>query len=130
MAGWLRSSRLMVALVAAGRACWGLRPWHLPHHGEGLGPGDFLPAGGHLSVLGRGRPWLHSGGISPVYLVPLWALFSGVMRRMGWGLLSTKVSPSGSSGALPWSSSCWRCQVTRICTPPFGPVPWRWYWSN
>ena len=120
----------MVAWVAVGRGCWGLRPWPLPRHGEGLGPGDFLPAGGRLSVRGRGRPWLHSGGISPVYLVPLWAFFSAVMRRMGWALLSSKLLPSGLSGALPWSSSCWQCQVTRICTPPFEPVPRRWYWSN
>ena len=35
-----------------------------------------------------------------MYLVPLWALFSGVRRRMGWALLSSKVSPSGLSGAL------------------------------
>ena len=48
---------------------------------------------------------------------------------MAWTLLSSKVSPSGLSGALlPWSSSFWRCQVTRICTPPLGPSSWRRYW--
>ena len=32
-----------------------------------------------------------------------------------------EVSPSGLYGALlPWCSSFWRCQVTRICTPPVG----------
>ena len=35
MAGWLRSRRLMVALVAAGRGCWGLRPHPLPRQGAG-----------------------------------------------------------------------------------------------
>ena len=64
-----------------------------------------------------------------MYLVPLWALFSGVRSRMEWALLSSKVGPSGLSAALlPWSSSLWRCQVTRICTPPLGPSSWRRYW--
>ena len=63
-----------------------------------------------------------------MYLVPLWALFSGVRSRMGWQLLSSKVSPSGLSGALlPCSSSFWRCQITRISTPPLGPSSWRRY---
>ena len=44
--------------------------------GGGLGLGDFLPVGGRLGRRGGGRPWLHSGGSSPVYLVPLLALFS------------------------------------------------------
>ena len=100
MAGWLRSSRLTVASVGAGRGCGGLRPRPLPRQGGGLGPGDLLPGGGHLGRRGGGRPWIHSGGSSPVYLVPLWALFSSVRSRMGWALLSSKVWASGLSGAL------------------------------
>ena len=57
-----------------------------------------------------------------MYLVPLWALFSSGRSRMGWALLSSKVWPSGLSGVmLPLSSSFWRCQITRICTPSLGP---------
>ena len=57
-----------------------------------------------------------------MYLVPLWALLSGMTPRMGWALLSSKLWPSGFSGALlPWSTFLWRCEVTRICTPSFGP---------
>ena len=57
-----------------------------------------------------------------MYLVPLWALFSSVRSRMGWALVSSRVWPSGLSGALlPWSSSFWRCQTTRICGPPVVP---------
>ena len=62
-------------------------------------------------------------------LVPLWALSSSVRSRMGWALLSSKVWPSGLSEALlPWSSSFWRCQITRICTPLLGPSSRRRYW--
>ena len=58
-----------------------------------------------------------------MYLVPVWALFSSVRSRMGWALVSSRVSPSGLSGALlPWSSSFWRCQITRICGPPLSPL--------
>ena len=57
-----------------------------------------------------------------MYLVPLWALFSLVRSRTGWALLSSRVWPSGLSGALlPWSSSFWRCQITRICCPTVVP---------
>ena len=66
MAGWLRSRRLMLASVGAGRGCWGRRPRPLPHQGGGLGPGDFLLDGGRLGGRGGGRPWLHCGGSSPV----------------------------------------------------------------
>ena len=90
---------------------------------------DFFAGGGRSARRAGGRPWLHSGGSSPVYLVPLWALFSEVRSRMGWALLSFKVWSSGLSGALlPWSSSFWRCQVTRICTPLLGPIFWKRYW--
>ena len=93
-----------------------------------MGPGALLLGGGHLGRRGWGRPRLHSGGGSLVYQVPLWALFSGLRRRVGWALWNSKVSPSGVSGALsPWFSSVWRCQVTRICTPPFGSRSWRQY---
>ena len=48
---------------------------------------------------------------------------------MVWGLVSYKVLTSGLSWALlPWSSSFWPCQVTRICTPLLGPSSWRRYW--
>ena len=117
-AWWLRSRRLTVASVGAGRGCGGLCPWPLLRQGEGPVPGDILPGGGRLGRRGGGRPWLHSGGSSPVYLVPLWALFSPVRSQIGWALLSSRVWPSGLSGALlPWSSSFWRCQITRICGP-------------
>ena len=129
MAEWLRSRRLTVASVGAGRGCGGFRPRPLHRQGGGLGPGDFSPGAGRLARRGGGRPWLHSGGSSLVYLVPLWALFLGVRSQMGWALLSSKVSPSGLSGALlPWSSSFGRCQVTQICTPPLGPSSLRWNW--
>ena len=129
MAGWLRSSRLTVASVGAGQGCGGLRPRPLPRQGGGSGLGDVLPGGGRLGKRGGGRPWLHSGGSSRVYLVPLWALFSAVRSRIVWAQLSSKVWPSGLSGALlPWSSSFWRCQITRICTPLLGPWSRRRYW--
>ena len=128
-AGWLRSRRLTVASVGAGRGCGGLCPRPLPRQGGGLGAGDFLPGGRCLGRRGGGRPWLHSGRSSPVYLVPLWALFSSVRSRMGWALLSSRVWPSGLSGALlPWSSFFWQCRITRICGPPLSPRSRRRYW--
>ena len=64
-----------------------------------------------------------------MYLVPLWALFLPVRSRMGWALVSSRVWPSGLSGALlPWSSSFWWCQTTRICGPPLSPRSRRRYW--
>ena len=90
-AGWLTSRRLTVASLGAGGGCGGLCPRPLPRQGGGLGPGDLLPGGGRLGRRGGGRPWLHSGGSSPVYLVPLWALFSSVRSQMGWALLSSRV---------------------------------------
>ena len=111
-----------MASVGAGRGCGGLCPRPLPRQGGGLGLGDFLPVGGRLGRRGGGRPWLHSRGSSPVYLVPLWALFSSVRSQMGWALVCSRLWPSGLSGALlPWSSLFWRCQRTRICGPPFPP---------
>ena len=87
-----------MASVGAGRGCGGMRPRPLPRQGGGLGPGDFWPGGGRLGGRGGGRPWLHSRGSSPVYLVPLWALFLSVRSWMGWALLSSRVWPSGLSG--------------------------------
>ena len=56
-AGWLRSRRLTVASVGAGRGCGGLCPRPLPRQGGGLGLGDFLPVCGRLGRRGGGRPW-------------------------------------------------------------------------
>ena len=64
-----------------------------------------------------------------MYLMPLWALFSSVRSLMGWALLSSRVWHSGLSGALlPWSSSFWQCQITRICGPLLSPRLRRRYW--
>ena len=41
-AGWLRSRRLTVASVGAGRGCGGLCPRPLPRQGGELGLGDFF----------------------------------------------------------------------------------------
>ena len=90
-AGWLRSRRLTVASVGAGRGGGGLCPRPLLRQGGGLGLGDFLPVGGLLGRRGGGRPWLHSGESSPVYLMPLWPLFSSVRSQMGWALVSSRV---------------------------------------
>ena len=128
MTGWLRSRRLMVASVAAGRGCWGLRPRLLLCQGGGLGR-DFMSGDGRLGGRGGGRPCLPSGGISPVYLVPLWDLISGVTRQMGWVLLSSNLPPCGLSGALlPLLSSRWCCQVTvphRLRLRAGGGTGWR-----
>ena len=85
MAAWLRSRRLTVASVGAGRGCGGLRPGPLPRQGGGLGTGDFFPGGGSLGRRGGGRSWLHPGGSFPVYLVPLWALVGGGEELDGMG---------------------------------------------
>ena len=63
-AGWLRSRRLTVASVGAGRGCGGLCPRPLPRQGGGLGLGDFLrvvgvwvgAAGGGLGLTPGGAP--------------------------------------------------------------------------
>ena len=99
-AGWLRSRRLTVASVRAGRGCGGLCPQPLPRQGGGLGSGTFCRVRGHLARRGGGRPWLHSGESSPVYLVPLWALFSLVQSRMGWALVGSRLWSFCLSGAL------------------------------
>ena len=118
-----------MASVGAGRGCGGLRPWLFSCQEGELGPGDVFSASGRLGRRGGGSPWLHSGVSSPVYFVPLWASFSSVRSRMRWALLSSKVWPSGLSGALlPCSSSFWRCQIIQICTPSSGPSSRRRYW--
>ena len=87
-----------------------------------------LVVGAWVGVVGGGPGSTH-GGRSPVYLLPLWALFSALRSRTGWALLSSKEWPSGLSRALlPWSSSFWRCQMTQICTPLWGPRSRRRYW--
>ena len=117
-----------MASVGAGRGCGGLCPRPLPCQRGGLGPGDLLPGGRRFGRRGGGRPWLHSGGSSPVYLVPLWALLLSVWSRMAWGLVSSGVWPSGLSRALlPWCSSFWRSQTTRICGSPLSPRSRRRY---
>ena len=64
-----------------------------------------------------------------MYLLPLWTLSSSVRSQMGWALVSSRVWLSGLSGALlPWSSSFWRYQTTRICGPPLSPGSRRRYW--
>ena len=60
-AGSLRSRRLTVASVGAGRGSGGLCPRPLPRQGGGLGLGNLLPVGGRLGRRGGERPWLHSG---------------------------------------------------------------------
>ena len=114
-----------MASVAAGRGSRGLHPRLLPRQGGGLELGDFLPGGGRLGGRGERRPRLHSRGISLVFVVPSWALFSRVTCLMGWALWSSKVLPYGLSGALLWSSSLWQCQVTQIYNQLFWPLPWR-----
>ena len=55
-AGWLRSRRLTVASVGAGRACGVLCPRPLPRQGQELGPGDLLPGSARFGRRGGGRP--------------------------------------------------------------------------
>ena len=63
-AGWLRSRRLTVASVGAGRGCGGLCPRPLPRQGGGLGLGAFCrlvgvwvgAAGGGLGFTPGGAP--------------------------------------------------------------------------
>ena len=59
-AGLLRSRRLTMASVGAGRGCGGLCPKPLPRQGGGLGPGDFSSGGGRLGRRGGG------GGLAPL----------------------------------------------------------------
>ena len=88
------------SLGGRGPGLWGPSSLAIARQGGGLGPGDFLLSVGRLSGRRGGRSWFHSAGSSPLYLVPLWVLFSGVTRWMGWVLFSSKVWPSGLSGAL------------------------------
>ena len=54
-----------------------------------------------------------------MYLVPLWALFSPLQSQMGWALMSSRVWPSGLSGALlAWSSSFWAAPDHPDLWPP------------
>ena len=68
-AGWLRSRRLTVASIGAGRGCGGLCPRPLPRQGGGLGPGDFLPGGWRLGseeVGGRATSKLPLACTTPI----------------------------------------------------------------
>ena len=87
MAGWFRSTRLMVASVSAGRGYGGRRPRPFPRQAGGSGPGDFLLGVGRLGGRSQGSPLVHLRGSSLMYLVPLWALLSGVTRWMGRALI-------------------------------------------
>ena len=80
-AGLLRSRRLTVASVGAGRGCGGLCPRPLPRQGGGLGVGDFLPVCGRLGRRGGGRLWLHSGGTPQC----IWCLCGPCSLRCGAG---------------------------------------------
>ena len=78
-AGWLRSRRLTVASVGAGRVCGGFCPRPLPRQGGGLGPGDFLPG------LGA---WVGATGSTPGGALPcIWCLCGPCSCRCGagWG---------------------------------------------
>ena len=67
-AGWLKSRRLTVSSVGAGRGCGGLCPRPLPRQGGGLALGVLLLVGGRSGRRGGGRPWLHSRGELPSVL--------------------------------------------------------------
>ena len=56
MAGSLRSRRVTMASVGAGRGCRGFCPRPLPRPGGQLGLEDFWPGGGRLGRRGGRRP--------------------------------------------------------------------------
>ena len=108
---------------------WRLVPSALAPSGRGTGArGPFA----WWLVLGLAR-WEEA-------LAPLWGEVPGVLgaslgpalvsaERDGVGAVGSRVWPSGLSGALlPWSSSFWRCQTTRICGPPLSPRSRGRYW--
>ena len=129
MAGWLRSRRLTVASVGAGRGCGGLCPRPLPRQGGGTGARGLFAWWWALGLARWGEA-----------LAPLWGEFPSVFGAPvvldlvgaepdGWALLSSRVWPSRLSGALlPWSSSFWRSQTNRICGAPLSPRSRRRYW--
>ena len=83
-AGWLRSRRLTVASVGAGRGCGGLCPRPLPRQGGGLGLGDFLPVCGRLGRRGGGEALAPLQGEAPQCI---WCLCGPCSLRCGagWG---------------------------------------------
>ena len=98
MNGWLRSRRLMVASVAAGRGCKGLRPRPLLRQGGGVRLGDFCSAVGALVGVVGGGPSSIPGDFpgvlgAPVGLVHL-PLHGGLLIR---GPGNGARSPSKSS---------------------------------
>ena len=54
MAWWLRSRRLTVVFVCAGRGCGGRRPRPLPHQRGELGPQEWWVVGAWVGVVGGG----------------------------------------------------------------------------
>ena len=93
-AGWLRSRRLTVASVGAGRGCGGLCPRPLPRQGGGLGLG-LLPVGGRLGRRGRGRAWLHSRGELP-------SVFGASVGLVLFGAESDRVGAGELVGVAFW----------------------------
>ena len=82
-AGWLRSRRLTVALVGAGRGCGGLCPRPLPCQGGGLGPTTFcLVVGTWIGAVGGGLGSTQRGDPQCI-----WCLcgHSSRMCRARWG---------------------------------------------
>ena len=82
-AGWLRSRRLMVVSLGAGRSCAGLCPRPLPRQGGDWGPGTFwLVVGAWVGAVGGGLGSTQGG-------VPqcIWCLCGPCSRRCGaeWG---------------------------------------------
>ena len=94
-AGWLRSRRLTVASVGAGRGCGGWCPRPLPRQGGGLGLGVFLPVGGRLGRRGGGRPWLHSRGELP-------SVFGASVGLVLFGAESDGVGAGEPQGVALW----------------------------
>ena len=81
--GWLRSRRLTVASVGAGRGCGGLCPRLLPRQGGGLGPQIFCRVVGALVSAAGGGLGSTPGGAPQC----IWCLCGPCSRRCGagWG---------------------------------------------
>ena len=80
-AGRLRSRRLTVASVGAGRGCGGLCPRPLPRQGGGLGLGDFCRlVGAWVGAAGEGLGSTPEGAPQCI-----WCLCGPCSRRCGAG---------------------------------------------
>ena len=90
-AGWLRSRRLTVASVGRAGAVEACALGPCPVREGDWGSGTFCRLVGVWVGAAGGGLGSTSGGSSPVYLVPVWALFSSVRSRMGWALVSSRV---------------------------------------